>query len=212
MFLKFPIVSLPSIMKDKILNKAADMFLTLGFKSVTMDEIATALGVSKKTIYTHFGNKTELVEEATLSTFQFISEQVGNICNLEKNPIEEIYDIKRFIVEKLKNEKSSPQYQLQKYYPKIFNTLKKKKFELMHDCVTDNLNRGIRLELYRDTINVEFIVRMYIVGTNTLKDLDVFPLEQFTQKILMDNYLEYHLRGICTEKGIEELIKQQQKK
>ena len=59
-------------MKDKILHKAAEMFLNLGFKSVTMDDIAHELGVSKKTIYTHFSNKTDLVKEVTDSVFEIV--------------------------------------------------------------------------------------------------------------------------------------------
>ena len=66
MFLKFPVVLLPDNMKDKIIHKSADMFLNLGFKSVTMDDIASEMGISKKTIYQHFTNKTKLVEATTL--------------------------------------------------------------------------------------------------------------------------------------------------
>ena len=73
LFLKFPFVYLSSIMKDKILEKAGEMFLNLGFKSVTMDDIANEIGVSKKTIYIHFSNKTALVNSVTLSVFETIS-------------------------------------------------------------------------------------------------------------------------------------------
>ena len=52
-------------MRDKILEKSNELFLNLGFKSVTMDEIASSLGVSKKTIYKYFTNKTELVDTVT---------------------------------------------------------------------------------------------------------------------------------------------------
>ena len=97
-------------MRDKILLKATDMFLSYGFKSVTMDDIANTLGISKKTIYQHFENKTKLVEATTLSLFELISHGIDCICALEKNPIEEIYDIKRFVMDHLKDEKSSPQY------------------------------------------------------------------------------------------------------
>ena len=131
-------------MREKIIHKSADLFLSYGFKSVTMDDIANALGISKKTIYLHFDNKTKLVEATTLSMFNIISHGIDCICALEKNPIEEIYDIKRFVSEHLKDEKSSPQYQLQKYYPKIFNSLKNKQFEVMYQCVNTNLNRGIK--------------------------------------------------------------------
>lgn len=105
----------------------------------------------------------------------------------------------------LKYEKSSPQYQLQKYYPKIYATLKNKQFEVMHSCVNDNLKRGINKGLYRDTINVEFITRIYFNSMLAIKDKDLFPLKIFSMNMLMENYLEYHLRGICTEKGIETL-------
>ncbi len=190
-------------MREKILLGATDLFLTYGFKSVTMDDIASALGVSKKTIYQHFDNKIKLVEATTLNLFESISCGIDHICSLEKNPIEEIYSIKQFVMEHLKDEKSSPQYQLQKYYPKIFNTLKSKQFEVMQTCVTDNLTRGIAQGLYRDSINVEFIARIYFNSMLAIKDKDLFPLKKFSMNMLMSNYLEYHLRGICTPKGLD---------
>ena len=204
-FLKFPVVVLPLIMRDKILAGAVELFLNYGFKSVTMDDIANTLGMSKKTIYQHFDNKTKLVEATTLHLFEFISHGIDCICALEKNPIEEIYDIKSFVMDHLKDEKSSPQYQLQKYYPRIFSTLKQKQFEVMQDCVKDNLNRGIKLGLYRSNLNVEFISRIYFTSMMSVKDKDLFPLKQFSMNMLMEHYLEYHLRGICTEKGFEKL-------
>ncbi|MBT8271686.1 MAG: TetR/AcrR family transcriptional regulator [Flavobacteriaceae bacterium] len=192
-------------MREKILLKSADLFLTLGFKSVTMDDIANNLGCSKKTIYQHFKNKTELVEATTLHVFEIISHGINCICALEKNPIEEIYDIKQFVMEHLKDEKSSPQYQLQKYYPKIYQTLMKKQFEVMHDCVKSNLERGIRLGLYREDINIEFVTRIYFNCITAIKDNDLFPLKHFSIHSVMDNYLDYHLHGICTESGLQSL-------
>jgi len=205
LFLKFPVVYLHLIMKEIILHKAAEMFLTLGFKSVTMDDIANEMGVSKKTIYTHFMNKTDLVEKVTLALFEFISQGIDMICSLNNNPIQEIYDIKKFVMTHLKDEKSSPQYQLQKYYPKLYTTLKKKQFEVMNSCVEENLNRGIKDGLYRESINVEFVSRIYFNGINGIKDIELFPLQKFSMNTLMEYFLEYHLRGICTEKGINKL-------
>ncbi len=192
-------------MKDKILNKATEMFLNLGFKSVTMDDIATELGVSKKTIYNHFSNKTDLVEEVTSAVFVFVCDGIDLICSKEDNPIDELYEIKRFSMEYLKNEKSSPQYQLQKYYPKIYATLKSKQFDVMQECVIENLRRGVAQGFYRDTIDLGFISRIYFNGIMGLKDVDLFPLKQFSMNTIMSFYLEYHLRGICTEKGVSRL-------
>jgi len=192
-------------MREKIIYIASELFITYGFKSVTMDDIANKLGISKKTIYQHFENKTKLVEATTLSLFEIISHGIDCISALQKNPIEEIYDIKNFVMEHLKDEKSSPQYQLQKYYPKIYASLKKKQFELMQGCVTDNLKRGIKQGLYRDTLNVDFISRIYFNSMISIKDQDLFPLKKFSMNMLTEYYLEYHMRGICAEKGLKKL-------
>ena len=208
LFLKFPVVHLQSIMREKILDKAGEMFLNLGFKSVTMDDIANEMGVSKKTIYAHYKNKTELIIEVTDSLFCTISEGIDVIHEQQKNPIIELFDIKRFVMEHLKNEKSSPQYQLQKYYPNIFQGLKKKQFEFMQNSIKENLERGLEQELFRTNINTEFISRIYFFGMMAIKDDELFPESQFSKVELMDNYLEYHLKGICTQKGIEVIEKQ----
>ncbi|WP_417861219.1 TetR/AcrR family transcriptional regulator [Winogradskyella sediminis] len=192
-------------MKDKIIIKSTELFLNLGFKSVTMDDIANEMGISKKTIYQHFQNKTKLVEATAMHVFEKISTGIDCICNLNQNPIEEIYEIKRFVMLNLKDEKSSPQYQLQKYYPKIYASLKGKQFEKMINCVTRNLERGVSLQLYRDTIDVDFIARMYFNGMLSLKDQTIFPRDTYTMKDLMNNYIEYHVRGICSTKGLETL-------
>lgn len=190
-------------MREKILYKATDMFLTFGFKSVTMDDLANEMGISKKTIYSHFENKTKLVEESTMHMFWFISNGIDEIIALSKNPIEELYEIKKFVMLHLKNEKSSPQYQLQKYYPRIHETLKKKNFEVMQECVVENVKRGMEMGIYRENLNVGFIARIYFSGVHSIKDQGLFPLQLFSITELMDDYLEYHLRGITTVKGRE---------
>lgn len=192
-------------MKDKILYTAGEMFLNLGFKSVTMDDIAKEIGVSKKTIYSHFKNKTELVEEVTASLFCTICNGIDLIHEQQKNPIIELFEIKKFVMLHLKDEKSSPQYQLQKYYPKIFAELKEKQFGFMQECIQENLHRGLKKGLFRETIDVGFISRIYFNGMMAIKDPSLFPLQKFSMNELMDFYLEYHLRGICTVKGIEVL-------
>lgn len=201
MFLKFPKLFLSPFMREKILHKATELFLTLGFKSVTMDDLANEMGISKKTIYSHFENKTKLVQESTMNLFWFISNGIDEIVALQKNPIEELYEIKRFVMLHLKDEKSSPQYQLQKYYPKVHATLKDNQFCAMQDCVLDNIKRGVEMGIYRDNLNIEFVSRIYFSGVISIKDNALFPLHIFSIKQLMDDYLEYHLRGIVTPKG-----------
>ncbi|WP_111659718.1 TetR/AcrR family transcriptional regulator [Olleya aquimaris] len=200
-------------MRDTIINKSVEMFLTLGFKSVTMDDIANELAISKKTIYQHFENKTKLVEATTLHVFNNICDGIDCICSASKNPIEELYDIKMFVMNYLKNEKTSPQYQLKKYYPKTFELLQVKQFEKMHESVKESIQKGVDTQLFRSNIDVDFISRMYFNGMSGIKDGTIFPPELYNMEYLMESYLEYHLRAIVTEKGMKILnnfIKQNQ--
>lgn len=192
-------------MREKILHKATELFLNLGFKSVTMDDLANEMGISKKTIYSHYENKTKLVEESTMYMFGFISDGINHIVSLQKNPIEELYEIKRFVMLHLKDEKSSPSYQLQKYYPKLHETMRSKQFEIMQDCVIDNVKRGIEMSIYRENLDIDFVARIYFSGVTSIKDGNIFPQNKFPMTQLMDDYLEYHLRGIVTPKGRKKL-------
>ena len=192
---------LPLKMRENILHTATQLFLSLGFKSVTMDDLANEMGISKKTIYTHFDNKGQLVEDCTMELFGHISSGIDHICALEKNPIEELYEIKRFVMEHLNDESASPEYQLQKYFPKVHRNLKDKQFQMMQSCIKDNVERGMAQSIYRSNLNVEFVVRIYFAGVTSIKDSRLFPNYQFTMRGLTDNYLEYHLRGIVTPEG-----------
>jgi len=198
--------------KEEIIEKANDLFLNLGFKSVTMDDLASEMGISKKTIYANFQNKTKLVEATTHHLFCVIAEGIDTILKENQDPITELYAIKAFVMHHLKNEKSAPLHQLEKYYPKIHQGLKSKQFEVFQECVIDNLKRGISQGVFRKNIDIQFISRIYFIGTNGIKDKNMFPEELFPVTKLMDNYLAYHILGITTEKGrkiLNNLIKEQ---
>lgn len=194
-------------MREKILEIASDMFLNLGFKSVTMDDIAHKMGISKKTIYQHFANKTKLVESATDYVFHIVCSGVDCIRAEGKNPIAELFQINAFVQQLLKNEKASPQHQLQKYYPKIYQKLKNNQFLTMHECVVANIKRGKELGLYRVEVEPEIIGRFYFLGAIGIKDKTVFPDQDYDHGKLLEAYLEYHLRGIVTKQGEIELTK-----
>jgi len=186
------------------------MYLSLGFKSVTMDDIASGMGISKKTIYQHFENKNDLVEAVTMHLFDTISCGIDEIQAQDQNPIEELFTIKDFVLKNLKNESTSPIYQLQKYYPQIHKNLMSRQFDKMGDCVITNLRKGIEQGLFREDINLDLIGRFYFAGMTSLKDAELFNPIQFSSKDVQDTYLEYHLRGICAPKGItvlEQILK-----
>ncbi len=192
-------------MKEKILHTAIEEFLNFGFKSVTMDDIAEKMTISKKTIYTFYKTKTILVEATVMAVFDKINSGIDHICTLEKDAIEELFIIKEFLLENLKGEKTSPQYQLKKYYPKIFSKLQKMQFEVMQGCVKENLENGIQSGVYRKEINLDFVSRMYFIGLMSLKDIDLFPEARNNMKELITTYLDYHIRALATKKGIIKL-------
>ena len=181
------------------------MFLNIGVKSVTMDEIAHELGISKKTIYAFFPTKIKLIEATTFFVFDEVSEGISEIRAENKNPIAEHFLIKDFALRLVKNEKSSPQYQLQKFYPKIYSLVKTKQQKLLEECLTQNLRKGIQEGLYRQEIPLAFTGRMFVLGIIGIKDHDLFPEDQFSVNELISNHLEYHLRAIVTDKGLETL-------
>lgn len=194
-------------MKDKIINKASNMFMTLGFKSVTIDDIANEMGISKKTIYQHFATKPILVKEVTTHVFNTIATGIDEICKISKNPIEELFDIKNFVSDYLKSENSSAVYQLQKYYPKIHNTIKQMHLEKMEECIIQNLKRGMEQGLFRKEIDPNIVGRFYFSGISGCKDNELFPVDRFDAAYVHKEFLEYHLRGVGTPKGIEILEK-----
>lgn len=199
-------------MKEQILEKAAQMFITLGFKSVTMDDLSQNMGISKKTIYQFFENKNELVHEASLFVYEKISAGIDAICDLDNNAIEELIHIKDFVMTALNDEKSPALYQLSKFYPETFKFIRKLEFEKMQSCVVRNLLNGISEGLYRQDLNIPFITRIYFQGVFAIKDIEVFPHAEFNSQAVQDLYLDYHLRSLVTPKGLkllEEKLKKQ---
>lgn len=172
-----------------------------------MDDIASEMGISKKTIYSNFKNKTSLVKQCAYSVMETIVEGIDNICALDQNPIEELFEIKAFIMKKLEDDQFSPQFQLQKYYPEISNELHKTQFNKMMESTKTNIEKGITQGLYRKNLDADFISRIYYMGINGLNDQNLFSPQKYSSPYVADEYLEYHLRGIVTEKGLLTLRK-----
>ena len=192
-------------MKELILNKATDLFLNFGFKSVTMDQIANEIGISKKTIYNFFENKKHLVNVVTNGMFASITSGIKQIKKESLDPISELFDIKLFLIKILKGERTTPLYQLRKFYPETHKEITQKQFDFMTKSAIESLKSGVKLGLFRKDINIDLISRLYFNGMIGIKDQDIFPAEKYEPTFLMLKYIEYHLRAIVTEKGFKKL-------
>jgi TetR/AcrR family transcriptional regulator, cholesterol catabolism regulator len=190
-------------METNIINRSSEMYLRLGFKSVTMDDVASEMGISKKTIYQYFSNKRELVEAVINSIFTQVSNKMNEITNSNLNPIEKLFKMNDFLGEVLKNENTSPFYQLQKFYPQIYKALITNQLTQINECLIKNLKRGIDQGLYRKEINMYEMSRFYLIGINGIHDLQLFNTLKSNKTNLQSAHLEYHLRAICTTKGIQ---------
>jgi len=192
-------------LKDLILEKSRELFLTIGFKSVTMDHIANAMGISKKTIYNFFENKTSLVKSVANYMFTSITRGVTEIKKNSEDPISELYDINLFLIKYLKKESTSPLYQLEKYYPLIHKSINKMQFDFIIKSTRESLENGIKLGLFRHDIKIDFISRLYFKGMIGIRDLDTFPSKTYDPVNLKIDFIEYHLRAIVTPKGLKKL-------
>jgi len=189
-------------MKETILKKSTDMFLTLGFKSVTMDDIAAELGISKKTIYQHYANKNDLVEDSAMMMFEKICTGIDQISETSVNSVEEVFAIHNFLMIHLKGENTAPLYQLKKFYPVTFANLMAKQFETMHSSVIVNLEKGIKDGIFRDNIDVDFVSRIYFSGATSIRDHEIFPKDVITVHSATKYFIEYHMRAIVTFYGL----------
>ena len=207
MFLKFPLFTFAKkkLMKEAIINEAIPLFLQYGFKSVTVDDIALKMSVSKKTIYTHFPKKEQLVETSAMRHFNLVMDKILSIAKHSKDPIIELYLIKKEALNHLSNEKNSPVYQLQKYYKAIYQKLKAKEFEVLGSFFSESIKKGIKTGLFRPEVDINFVTRIFFNGIRGIQDIELFPIEEFKIDQLLINFSEYHLRAICTPDGIQKL-------
>ena len=194
-------------MREKIINRAKEMFLKLGFKSITMDDIACDMCISKKTIYKYFSNKELLIEESTQLVHQEVRETIDTIVAKNFNAIEENFQIRKMFKEMFKYSETSPVYQLKRHYPEVYQKVVGYQIEICEGCFRDNILKGISEGLYRENIDVENYVKFYYtlifsISENTALERDANNLEHIA--------LEYHIRAMATSAGIIELEKQLQ--
>jgi len=191
-------------MKDKIISKASDMFLKLGFKSITMDDIAGEMCISKKTIYKYFCNKEILIEESTAAIHKEIHEIIDTIIKQNHNAIEENFEIRKMFKEMFKSSDTSPIYQLKKHYPEIYEKVMLREINECNSAFEQNIRKGIQQGLYRENINIDSYIQFYYQLVFNIKANIVSEKEG--QKIELE-ILEYHTRAMATPKGLLELEK-----
>jgi TetR/AcrR family transcriptional regulator, cholesterol catabolism regulator len=201
--------------KDRIQQKANELFTRYGIRSVTMDEIAGQLGISKKTIYQFYSDKEALVNDI----FKGITDQNKVKCahfkEVAENAIHEQYLSSESAQEIFSNMNSSVLFDLNRFHPNVFAEFEKFKKQFLFNIIKENIQRGIKEGLFRKDINVNIITWLRLEMISGIFNNE----EVLTGKTKLNQFenemKEFFLHGICTEKGLSLISKykhQRQKK
>jgi AcrR family transcriptional regulator len=188
-------------LKDKIVSGAADMFMRYGVRSVTMDDVARELGMSKKTLYQSFENKDQLVMDTCRMHISQEMDAFGTIHNSAENAIDELHQLTSCM--RLSMQKINPSllFDLQKYHPDAWQIFLDFKFNFIQNQVKENLERGIEEGFYRREINADIMAKMRMEQVQTVFDPKVFPASTYDLIEVQMAVLDHFIHGLLSEQG-----------
>lgn len=190
-----------------LVEKVSELYMRYGIKSVTMDDVARHLGISKKTLYLYVKDKKELVELSVNHHLEKNIEAEKNLRDKKLSAIDELLEVYRFAGEMIKDVNPSYQYDLQKYYPYLCDRFNQFKRENLFEIIKGNLIRGISEGVYRKEINVEIIARMHAFRHFKSDDINREDVELMMHKETFKEIFLYHMHAIINDKG-REILKQ----
>ena len=197
-------------MKDRIKQKADELFRSYGIKSVTMDEIATRLGVSKKTIYHSFADKDELVDEVVGDLLTYNQA----CCNTDRakatDAVHEVFLAMEMVQQMLQNMNPVILYDLERNHQGTFQKFLQHKNKFLFQVIKENIERGKKEELYREDVNTDVIAKIRLETMFLPFNPEIFPKTKFNLVDLERQLTEHFLFGVATLKGHKLILKYQQ--
>ncbi len=184
---------------QKILARIIPSIMRLGVRSVTMQQIAQELGISKKTLYLHFENKADMVHKAIEFYIEMEKEAIDEITDVDKNAIEEFVEIGRYVIKHLRQVNPTGAYDLKRLYPQTWELFEEHKL-FIASTIQTNLEKGIEQGWYRNDFNIEIITRLYVSKIDSIIDINVFPA-YFSKADVYIELLKYHIHGVASETG-----------
>lgn len=197
--------------KDRIIQQAGRLFFQYGVKSTSMDEVASSLGISKRTIYENFRDKEDLllsylkqVCEDRKKAVQELMERFDNVVEVFLN-IMEIHKTATFANIKFYED-------IYRYYPNVDAFLKEESHKA-NEFFVQFLKKGVEQGVIRENLNIEVVAFLVEESTSIYmraSHIDKFP---FSFSELTSTMMINFIRGISTEKGIkivDEYLKKQQ--
>jgi len=187
---------------NDILLKVREWYMKYGIKSITMDDVARDLGISKKTLYKYVTDKDDLVGKFIDYEIEIRQEEICKCFKKGSNAIEELFEISIIMNKMIRKQNPATEHDLQKYYPHHYQKIIKARREGIYKYILLNLKKGQDEGLYRLDMDNETIAKLYLYRSESIHSNDLFSVEEFTSTKLFTELLNYHIRGIATEKGI----------
>lgn len=187
--------------KLKVLEAASKLILKYGIKSMTMDDIATALGMSKKTLYLYVEDKNDLIKQIIQLDMEMDYNKISAVIAQNLNAIDESFEIFKSIVQNIADVPPNILYDLKKYHPEAYLLHKDFMWTFSKKCVEENLVKGIEEGYYRHDINTSVISINYILMViNIFENSEAFGKEMQPVKIYQEIY-KYHVNAVASNKG-----------
>lgn len=190
-------------LRERITEEATERFFKYGIRNITMDEIAVSLGISKRTLYEIFKDKTELVKVCLENLSQTHDKKNQEVIAASENVIESMFTFMKEGVKWINAINPVFFMDMQKYYPQISKTLQKENEEKAYNLTYKMLRKGINEGLFRKDIDVAIVSKLFHEQMNLLADENIFPRDQYNHSDVFQNLVINFVRGISTKKGIE---------
>lgn len=187
----------------KLTVKVSELYMRYGIKSITMDDVASHLSISKKTLYRYVNDKDDLVGKVIDLQIEILRTEMDCKCNAKLNAIEELLIVSKTINYKLKNMNPGTIYDLKKYYPEHYKRLQAARREKMRNNIVNNIRKGKEEGLYRDDLDENIISKLQISRVENIIDNELFSVEEYTSNKFFQEIFVYHIRGIANQKGID---------
>lgn len=190
-------------MQDRILLKARDLMFQTGLRQVTMDDLATQLGISKKTIYQYFKDKDDLVK--AIVGFELNNHQLvcRNCESKADNAVHEMFLMMETMKEMAKTMNPGTLMELEKYFPSAFDIIKNHKEDFFLSLIKQNLIKGIEQGFYRNDIEVDILSKFRLETIFIPFNLHVYPISKFDPIKVHSQLMEHFVFGLMTIKGYE---------
>jgi AcrR family transcriptional regulator len=193
--------------KTEITEKVNLLYRKYGIRSMTMDDVARELSISKKTLYENFKDKEELVISIIRHHIDHFNNRHQEIKKSGSNAIDSHLEISREVTQFLNQLNPSVTYDIRKYYPEAWSILMEHKRKNILKNMVSNLKKGIREGLYRSDFNPEVIAVLYFLWIESVMQSDLFQETGSTAVEIFNEIFRYHIRGIASKKGLEYLEK-----